>query len=114
MNETFEGETIDPTWTEGAERRLLNELGKLSSSDFHVESARCRSSICKIETTHASTEAYRRYASKTWSPLSKHFWDAARFVSKLDGLDGGPFGETKGLAFIAREGHDLPSLRINQ
>lgn len=74
----FEQETSDPGWHAASE--LGSKLNEVLPAGSALRSLECRSSMCRIETTHRDLEAYRAFTEHFLLPGARApLWSGAGF-----------------------------------
>jgi hypothetical protein len=102
----FTAERIDAAWHRGAADAVTRGLAAALPAGSAVRSVECRGTMCRIETSHTDPEAFRDYARRAFLDPDTRLTRSGFFASLAEPPTGG--GDTVGVAFIAREGHELP------
>jgi hypothetical protein len=109
--EQFASEPVDPRWNalDQVTPKLKNALPAGSS----VQNVDCKSTLCRIDTTHVSAETYASYVdhyllSDKRAPEERVWPGSARFVTNGNLEEDGPVSST---IFLLREDHEFPELR---
>lgn len=103
----FANSPADPQWSARAKRIAAEKLRSLLPEGSAVRSFECRTSMCRLETSHAGRQGYLKFAQAAFMGPSTGLWNAPAFSTPLrdpsarDGLM---------VSFIAREGGTLPDL----
>jgi hypothetical protein len=108
LDERFFTEPLDPGWSQEARRRA-EQFGGLLPKGARVLSLECRSSICRMETTQPSLEAFQNFMRQGLL-AGGHEWNGP-VMAAVKGDPNKP-GEVLTVTYLAREGADLsPSPR---
>jgi hypothetical protein len=62
LDHHFASEAIDETWT--AREELARKLPEVLPRTSHVRSLECRSTMCRLETSHADEQSYREFMGR--------------------------------------------------
>jgi hypothetical protein len=62
IDHQFASEAIDEKWT--AREELARKLPELLPRTSHVRSLECRSTMCRLETSHADEQSYREFVGR--------------------------------------------------
>jgi hypothetical protein len=87
----FAHERPDPDWSRNAEAEVQATLASKLPATSELRSVQCRASLCRVETVHASNEAYNQFfeASFMSANPNKQPWNGGVFSAPLgDQLDG--------------------------
>lgn len=101
----FAAQDADPDWSLEAAHRVGDALSSSLPSGTTVGRIECRASLCRVESFHASREAFRSFVDATLLSRDRKIWNAAFTSIVLDASGPG----VKAVSFIAREGHALPA-----
>jgi hypothetical protein len=101
----FAGERADPTWAESAQRRADERLKVTAQAGSTVRAIECRTSLCRIETTHPDRESAQQFVRGSFMKPGASPWNAPVFSMPLDPAAAGPVVL---VSYLAREGHPLP------
>ncbi|NTX66453.1 hypothetical protein HUA74_37920 [Myxococcus sp. CA051A] len=103
MEARFFSEEVDPAWSRDATQRA-ERLGALLPRGARVVSLECRSSMCRLQMSHPTQDAFQRFVrdgliddATTW---------AGPFMAVLTGTPG-RLGEIEAVAYLARDGVNL-------
>lgn len=105
MGEIFASERLDEGW-DGAElARLEKALPALLPPGSRIDRVECRSTMCRIESTHAGLDAFVDFARAAFSRETRV--NEGPFFASVSAppVAGQPVST---VAFIARKGHILP------
>jgi hypothetical protein len=105
----FAGDGADPNWTPSAESDARDRLTALLPQGSRLDSIECRTQLCRIETTHASVEAYNRFVHAVFLDQGTQVWNSSGFSSRVDD---GPYtgGGATMVTFVGHPGQDLPAI----
>jgi hypothetical protein len=98
----------DVSWTAKAMHEATARLSAALPEGSTVRSFECRTSMCRIETSHTDRARYRKFAKAAFMNPGTRLWNGAVFSTTLED-DPGPDSLVT-VAYLARDGHDLPSL----
>jgi hypothetical protein len=104
----FAGETADATWAGAAERLAADRLKATVPAGSIVRTIECRTSLCRIETSHADPSSSQKFVHNTFMTPSMSPWNAAAFSALLE--PSAEHGPLRLVSYLAREGHSLPSV----
>jgi hypothetical protein len=100
----FQAETRDPQWS----REASTEARRALSTDLPIGSALetvdCRANLCRVESSHASVEAFRTFVEAALMSRGKKLWNAGFSAQVVAQSASG----IKAVTFIAREGQAVP------
>lgn len=106
IEERFRGEAYDRTWSADARQRATKHLSTNLPPGSRLGVVECRQSLCRVEATHADLAAHQAFLraafmspSLGWDGASMALLDEAR---SRDGI-------VLTIAYLAREGNDLPT-----
>lgn len=105
LDEVFFDESIDILWAEGATARLQKELASKLPRGAQLISVECRSTMCRGESSHEDEQSYDSFARAVIAPNNDSATGGILVVR--DGQEADQ--SLRGIAFIARGNHDLPS-----
>jgi hypothetical protein len=103
MDGRFYDEKLDPDWSREALPRAEQFSGRLPEG-VRVVSLQCRSSMCRLETSHPNLESFQGFIQQTVM-RGEHNWNGP-IMAALQGDPKQP-GEVKAVVYLAREGTDL-------
>lgn len=106
LDRMFYAAPRDRSWGAEAEGTLGNALHRTISGGSQVESINCNGSLCRIETTHASTGDYHKFVEGSLNGPEAGLWNGAAFSSVVHDER----GELTVVSFVAREGTALPEV----
>ena len=101
----FTEDRLDPEWASTAQRIANSKLPEVLPKGSAIRSVECRSSICRLETSHRDREAYWAFLHAAIMN-SNVLWNAATYSTPLNDDPNENFMVT----YIAREGHLLPQM----
>ncbi|HLK36290.1 MAG TPA: hypothetical protein VKU41_06020 [Polyangiaceae bacterium] len=111
-DQVLAAEPKDKTW--GDARDLPRRVEGVLPSGSNLESVSCGTTLCRVETTHATLSAYRTFTrSMSFWPKPgdteiKTFWPGpTAFLVVSD--PGGETDAVRAVAYLARPGSNLPS-----
>lgn len=102
---SFRQETVDRGWATGAEQRISTQVGAVLGDPAALRSLECRDSLCRMETVHASDVDYRTFTQRALIGGTERIWDGGFFITKEGDA---PDGKVMAVAYLVREGRDLP------
>jgi len=106
LDEVFFDESIDTIWAEGATARLQKELASKLPRGAQLISVECRSTMCRGESSHEDELSYDSFARAVTTPNNDTATGGILVVREGQEAD----QSLRGIAFIARGNHDLPSI----
>jgi hypothetical protein len=105
LEATFTTEAVDRQWGPGAQRQVQDRLRGLVPDGSAVRSIECRTSMCRIETEHASLEELDRFTRAAFMEPNTRVWNAGGMShTEMPARPGDPI---RAIAFLAREGTAL-------
>jgi hypothetical protein len=107
LESAFAEEAADPGWSSEAERTVQQKLLRVTPRASDVRSIECRSSMCRIETTHRDAGDYERFVLSAFKDPESQVWNGNAFSTSLR-LD--DRGGVVSVSYLAREGEVLLSL----
>jgi hypothetical protein len=100
----FDQEAPDPTWAQRAKAIADAKLPALLPEGSAVRSFECRSTLCRLETSHRDVPSYFQFAKSVFVDSGAQLWNAPTYSAPLnDNVSEGLM-----VSYIAREGHALP------
>lgn len=97
-------EAPDEGWAKGAGQLIKKRLAPvLTKTNSELSSIECRRSMCRIESKHGSLKDRDAYLKKGLADPSTKIWNGDVFVPPAE-----KGHELMSVAFIAREGYQLP------
>lgn len=108
LDREFYAAPRDRGWAADAENTVRNALRRTVAEGTQVESVHCNGSVCRIESTHASTTEYQKFVETSLAGTNSGMWNGAVFSSVVRDEN----GDVTVVSFVAREGTSLP--RIGQ
>lgn len=108
MEMAFAGERLDPSWARDARRLVDTALSAHLPDGSRLTAVECRSSLCRVETTHESRNDAKEFTSKSLSDPASRPWNGsfASGPTSVDALN----GRVTQIVYLVREGHELPNL----
>ena len=111
-DQVLAAEPKDKSWNDA--RDLPRRVEGVLPSGSNLESVSCGTTLCRVETTHATLSAYRTFTRSMsfWPKLGdteiKTFWPGpTAFLVVSD--PGGETDPVRAVAYLARPGDNLPS-----
>jgi hypothetical protein len=109
METAFSADSDDPRWKPSDQRAATAKVRAVLPEGSELRSFDCKESLCRIETSHVGTDQYRTYLRAAYMDPTTQVWNApgvSEFLS--DTVDTN--GPVETVAYLAREGHPLPTL----
>jgi hypothetical protein len=104
-NAKFSDEYRDAQWATASQDVATAKLKTILPPTSELKSVECRSSMCKIETTHEDAEHYRDFANNAFMNPTTVPWNGAFFST---GAEDPATGRFVAVAYLGREGQPLP------
>ena len=105
--EVFVQDHSDTEWTVTERRIVSDKIGAVLPKGSVLRSVECRTSMCRIETSHADLERYKQFYRSAFMERPAQIWNAGMFSTPLN--DNIPTeGPIVMVSFLAREGKQLP------
>jgi hypothetical protein len=102
----FTGEYEDGSWAPSARSLATQRLKATLPPGSALRSIDCRTSMCRVETSHPDMQHYRQFVESSFRDPSSSVWNAATFSSLVDDTS----GNLVVVSYVAREGQPLPQL----
>jgi hypothetical protein len=96
----FDRDRVDPAWNPS--RELNSKVARLLSHGASVRALECRSSLCRLETSHPSSENYAKFTRDFVRIGGSPVW-AGPVVFKLLSRPASGAGSTIAVAYLARD-----------
>lgn len=108
LEAVFQNDPYDAAWSQQTAATLTRGIHAVLPPGSRLERLDCRGTLCRIETSHADLEAYRVYTLDTFQGHDTRVITGAAFQTVVgEPVPGKP---VVAVAFVARDGHDLPDL----
>lgn len=104
----FHAETADPAWSQRMTDALMKGIQAVLPAGSRLQRLECRGTLCRIEISHTDLEEFHTYTRDAFSNLETRVTTGALFTTLLG--DPTPGRPVVSVAFLAREGTELPSL----
>jgi len=104
LDRKFATEQIDRDWAGPAAEEAKRALTSQIDGDSSVRRVECRATWCRIETFHATIDAFRGFAKEALLGRQRQLWNGAITATVRDESESGVTAVT----FISREGHPMP------
>ena len=101
----FAEDRADAASAPDATRKASSRVTAVLAPTSGLRSVDCRTSLCRIETTHADFESYRQFVQNAVLNPDTQVWNAGFFSSPPSTNERGELVTT---LYIAREGESLP------
>jgi hypothetical protein len=108
LDSTFHAEPFDSGWAGGAQRLAAERLRETLPEGSEVRSVECRSSLCRIETSHTDGPHYQEFVRKAFLNPDTKLWNGGLFSTRLDDASQAE-GRTVVVAYLARDGQGIPA-----
>jgi hypothetical protein len=102
----FSEDSADPEWRGGVRRAAVDKVNAALPRGSSLRSFECRSSMCRVETSHVDRRHYGDFLRAAFMNPSTSVWNAGGFSLPVED---GPSGELVAVTYIAHEGQQLPS-----
>jgi hypothetical protein len=96
----FDRDRVDPAWNPS--RQLISKVARLLTQGASVRALECRSSLCRLETSHPSSENYAKFTRDFVRIGGSPVW-AGPVVFKLLPRPASGDGSTIAVAYLARD-----------
>jgi hypothetical protein len=104
LDRKFDAEPMDRAWAAPAAQEARRALQLEISGDTSLQRVECRTTWCRIETSHADVDAFKSFANKSLLNREKQLWNGGISATIRDESEAGVVAVT----FITREGHAMP------
>ncbi len=105
METTFTSQRIDASWARDSVRSLRAALESNASSGSGVRDIECRESLCRVETWHSEPVEFLKFGEAHFHGPDAA-WSGPVFAAQQN-IDRD--GKIMAVAYLAREGTDLPT-----
>ena len=106
----FHAEAVDLAWSQRTTDALTRGLQAVLPAGSRLQRLECRGTLCRVETSHANLDEFHSYARDAFNNRETRVTTSGAFASLLgDPSRGGPMVS---VAFLAREGTQLPGLDV--
>lgn len=107
LEQSFTSQTADVRWADEARHTAETRLAAVLPETSRLQLLECKASMCRIETVHQGLDGYRRFVHSAFMNLETRLWNGGFFAATLgDPVD----GKVVTVAYLAREGQDLPRI----
>jgi hypothetical protein len=103
----FQNDRYDPAWSQRTTETLTQGIHAVLPSGSRLQRLECRGTLCRIETSHADLDAYRTYTQDAFMGQTRLTTGAAFGTVVGEPVPGRP---VVAVAFVARDGNELPDL----
>lgn len=100
MEETLQSESVDEKWSNSSMQGIYDAVLKNTAIGFHIASADCRSTICRLDLTFDPD-----LSEDSLSELPDLIPWSGEIFFHIDDIDSG-----EAVLYVSREGHFLPQL----
>jgi hypothetical protein len=107
MDAALSREVADRQWSPGATEAIQKGTGGLIPPGAEVGSVDCRTSFCRVEIRYKDQADYRAFTLNAYVHGTTRFWSGPTLTVLVSDAQGGP---AVAVSYLAREGHELPSL----
>jgi hypothetical protein len=109
----FTTEAEDAEWATKARRTATERLKADLPPSSELRAVDCRTSMCRIETSHVDRQSFHEFARKAFGDPSTGVWNGGSFSGIVSGGDesGGPLIV---VSYLAREGKELTASDFNE
>lgn len=107
IQNAFVTEGRDP-WSSGANHLVTTKVVASLGSNGRLRSVECRSTMCRVETTHASSRQSRQFARRLFILPGERPWNGAIFAAP-EAASGDSREPVLAVYYLMREGFSLPS-----
>jgi hypothetical protein len=107
LEAVFVSESRDGAWGMQASRTADNALAGGLAPGSTVRPAECRSTLCRIESTHDGYASARRFVGRLAAPEGRP-WNGAFYAGPISQESG--TGAVTVIMYLAREGAEMPTI----
>jgi hypothetical protein len=104
IDRSFASEVSDPRWSGTATNQVVHAISGSLPKGSLLGEVSCRSSICKIETTHESLEAFQSFNDAAFVKGAQSLWNGAVYSAVNEQSAQG----IRAVSYLAKEGQTLP------
>lgn len=104
LDNTFDAEPVDPAWGKAATQEATRALSSGIPSGTKVKGVQCRTSLCRVETSHTSVDDFRAFATGSLLGRDRHIWNGGVSTQVREESATGVTAVT----YIAKEGQSVP------
>jgi hypothetical protein len=108
LETSFATEQVDASWARTAERTAESRIKNVLTQGTSLRSVECHSSMCRIETGHQNVDDFQSFVSQAFVKPESRMWNAPMFLTPLDEKAAEHGGPLVIVAYVAREGRELP------
>jgi hypothetical protein len=109
MEGIFYDERVDASWADRALRLAQERIAGTLSDGSDVRSIECRSSMCRIETSHTDEQHYHQFLRKAFLDPETELWNGSVFSTPLDDASQAE-GRIVVVAYLTRDGQAMPTV----
>src|SRR6185312_7924965 len=102
---SFTEQNADAAWAPGARHLAEQRLKATMPDGSEVRAIDCRTSLCRIETSHADMAHYQQFVRSALFDPTTSVWNAATYSSLVEDRD----GHLVVVSYVSREGEPLPA-----
>ncbi len=106
LDTRFGAEAVDPAWADGAAREAARAISADLPEGTTLEKVECRKSMCRVETVHENTGAFRSFVTDALLSHDRQLWNGGITSSLRETTDSGVTAVT----YIAKDGEAIPAI----
>ena len=107
MDAAFFREAADREWSAGTRNTIEKKASAMLPEGASIDSVECRSSFCRVEMTYKDLTDFRNFTQNAYVH-GTHIWSGPTLTVLVSDAQGK--GPPVSIAYLAREGHELPDL----
>jgi hypothetical protein len=104
----FQSDPYDPAWSQRTTETLTRGVHAVLPPGSRLQRVECRGTLCRIETSHADLEAYTVYTKDAFQGPKTRVATGGVFQTVVG--EPVPDQPVVAVAFLAREGNELPDV----
>lgn len=109
MERSFNTERVDQSWAGTAQRTAHERIPGALPEGSEVRSVECRSTLCRIETSHVNREHYATFLHKAFLEPETRLWNGGQMSIMLDDASQAE-GRFVVVSYLAKDGQAVPAL----
>lgn len=108
MEAAFVGETMDTSWARGAHKTAESSLSRHLPDGSRITSIECRSTMCRVESTHSHGRAADRFVNDALGEPDRTPWNGSFATGAIAEAEAN--GSVTMVTYLMREGNELPEV----
>ena len=104
LDRAFTSENSDARWSGTTANEVARALPAALPKGSNITAVNCKSSMCRLETTHESVESFREFNTSAFARAGQTIWKGGVYSAVREQSTRGVVA----LTYLAKEGEELP------